>query len=213
MGCFIRLEKFFGCAFSTRWCSSGPAVLILMCFLLRAPAQEAHTTWRNYGGSLDGAQYSALHQINRSNVTGLKVAWTYRTGDGQKYAFNPLVVDGTMYVLAKNNSIVALEAATGKEIWKHPTDASTTLITNRGIDYWESADRSTQPDRRLLFSLGNELQELDARTGEPILQFGNHGKVDLRDGLGRDPKSLTLVQSYNPGRIFEDLLISGLGDQ
>jgi quinoprotein glucose dehydrogenase len=188
-----------------------------MCLglLVRASAQdhagkagtaEAHTTWRNYGGSPDGSQYSALRQINRSNVKELQVAWTYRTGDDRKYAFNPIVVDGTMYVLARNNSIVALDAATGKEIWTHPTDANTTLITNRGIDYWESADRS---DRRLLFSLRNQLQELDARTGESILQFGTNGIVDLRAGLGRDPKSLTLVQSYNPGRIFEDLLILG----
>jgi quinoprotein glucose dehydrogenase len=172
----------------------------------KADTAEAHTAWRNYGGSPDGAQYSALRQINRSNVKELQVAWTYRTGDDRKYAFNPVVVDRTMYVLARNNSIVALDAATGKEIWTHPTDPNTTLITNRGIDYWESRDRS---DRRLLFSLGNELQELDARTGDSISQFGTNGRVDLRAGLGRDPKSLTLVQSYNPGRIFEDLLILG----
>jgi quinoprotein glucose dehydrogenase len=172
----------------------------------KADTAEAHTTWRNYGGSPDGSQYSALRQINRSNVKELQVAWTHGTGDDRKYVFNPIVVDRTMYVLAKNNSIVALDAATGKEIWTHPTDPNTTLITNRGIDYWESADRS---DRRLLFSVRNELQELDARTGQPILQFGSDGKVDLRAGLGRDPKSLTLVQSYNPGRIFEDLLILG----
>jgi quinoprotein glucose dehydrogenase len=188
-------------------------VIVLGCMVVSAPwraqAQrpaEAHTTWSNYGGSPDGAQYSALRQINRANVKELQVAWTYRTGDDKKYAFNPLVIDTTMYVLAKNNSIVALDAATGKEIWTHPTDASTTLITNRGLDYWASADGS---DRRLIFSLRNELQELDARTGKSIAQFGTHGVVDLRDGLGRDAKSLTLVQSYNPGRIFENLLILG----
>jgi quinoprotein glucose dehydrogenase len=202
------------------WLSQNRWVLILVgCMSMglpsRASAQdhagnvqtaEAHTTWRDYGGSPDGAQYSALRQINRSNVKELQIAWTYRTGDERKYSFNPLVVDGTMYVLAKNNSIVALDAATGKEIWTHPTDPNTTLITNRGIDYWESADGS---DRRLLFSLRNQLQELDARTGRSIPQFGANGIVDLRAGLGRDPESLTLVQSYNPGRVFEDLLILG----
>ncbi len=193
-----------------------PWILILLgCTSTGLPAQdhaakagpaESHTTWSNYGGSPDGAQYSALRQINRSNVKDLQVAWTYRTGDNRKYAFNPLVVGTTMYVLAKDNSIVALDAATGKELWTHPTDANTTLITNRGIDYWASADGS---DRRLLFSLRNELQELDARTGKSIPQFGTHGVVDLRDGLGREAKSLTLVQSYNPGRVFENLLILG----
>jgi quinoprotein glucose dehydrogenase len=172
----------------------------------RAHTPRTHTTWRDYGGSPDGAQYSALRQINRANVTKLRVAWTYRTGDDRKYSFNPLVVDGMMYVLARQNSIVALNAATGQEVWTHPTDPNTTLITNRGVNYWESADRS---DRRLLFSVNNYLQAIDARTGRSILQFGTNGRVDLRDGLGRDPKSLTLVQSYNPGRIFEDLLILG----
>ena len=183
-------------------------LMLLACLLLGLPsyAADGHTTWRSYGGSPDGAQYSALHQINRSNVRGLQVAWTFRTGDGRKYAFNPLVVDRTMYVLAKDNSIVALDAATGKEIWTHPTDANTTLITNRGLNYWQSADGS---DRRLLFSLRNQLQELDARTGKAITDFGTHGVVDLREGLGRDAQSLTLVQSYNPGRVFEDLLILG----
>jgi quinoprotein glucose dehydrogenase len=173
---------------------------------LPAFAADPHTQWRDYGGSADGAQYSALHQINRSNVSQLKVAWTYATGDGNKYVFNPLVIDGTMYVLAKNNSIVALNAATGKEIWTHPTDPTNTLITNRGLNYWQSADGS---DCRLLFAMRNQLQAIDARTGRTITSFGKGGVVDLREGLGRSPESLTLVQSYNPGRIFENLLILG----
>jgi quinoprotein glucose dehydrogenase len=169
-------------------------------------AADPHTQWREYGGSADGAQYSALKQIDRSNVNRLQVAWTYRTGDANKYAFNPLVVDGTMYVLAKNNSIVALDAATGKEIWTHPTDPTNLLITNRGLNYWQSADGS---DRRLLFAMRNQLQAIDARTGNAITTFGKGGIVDLREGLERAPESLTLVQSYNPGRIFENLLILG----
>lgn len=165
-----------------------------------------HQTWSDYGGSPDGAQYSALREIDRSNVSKLQEVWSYRTGDDRKYLFNPLVVDGTMYVLARNNAIVALDAATGKELWSHATRAKATLITNRGVNYWESPDRS---DRRLIFSVDNALQEIDAHTGRAIQQFGMNGRVDLREGLGRDPKSLTLVQSYNPGRVFENLLILG----
>src|SRR5450755_4033346 len=105
-------------------------------------ATDTHSTWSDYAGASDAAQYSALTQIKRSNVKRLQVAWSYPTGDGNKYLFNPIVVDRTMYVLAHDNSIVALDAATGKELWIHPTDAKATLITNRGINYWESADRS-----------------------------------------------------------------------
>ena len=85
-------------------------------------------------------------------------------------------------------------------------ERNTHLITNRGINYWESSDHS---ERRLLFAVDNFLQAIDARTGQSIMNFGVNGRVDLRDGLGRDPESLTLVQSTTPGRVFEDLLILG----
>jgi quinoprotein glucose dehydrogenase len=169
-------------------------------------AQPTHNNWSDYGGAPDSAQYSALKQINRSNVGKLKVAWSYPTGGHQHYFFNPIVVHGLMYVLAKNNSVVALDAATGRQVWEHPTDPRSQLITNRGINYWESADGA---DRRLLFSQDNFLQELDARTGQSISSFGKNGRVDLREGLGRDPGGIVLVQSTTPGRVFENLLILG----
>jgi len=168
--------------------------------------EDAHATWRDYAGGPDGAQYSSLDQINRSNVSQLKVAWTYPTGDGNKYLFNPIVVGTTMYVLARNNSIVALDAVTGRQLWVHDSGAKTHLITNRGINYWESTDHS---ESRLLFAVDNCLEAIDARTGQAIRTFGENGRVDLRKGLGRDPKSLSLVQSTTPGRVFEDLLILG----
>jgi quinoprotein glucose dehydrogenase len=179
----------------------------LFLFSLGLPAlSQTYTTWSDYGGATDSSQYSALKQIDRSNVNKLEVAWIFPTGDTNKYFFNPLVAGGLMYVLAKNNSIVALDAATGKQVWVHETDPNTKLITHRGINYWESADRS---DRRLLFASNNFLQAIDAKTGKPIPSFGARGRVDLREGLGRDPKTLSLVQSTTPGRVFENLLILG----
>ncbi len=165
-----------------------------------------NTTWSQYGGASDSAQYSGLAQINRSNVGTLQVTWTYPTGDSNKYLFNPICVHELVYVLAKNNSVVALNARTGKEVWSHSVEPNTKLITNRGINYWESKDGS---DRRLLFAVNNRLQAIDARTGKSITHFGVDGEVDLRQGLGRDPQTLTLVQSTTPGRVFEDLLILG----
>src|SRR5579884_4480681 len=125
-------------------------------------AAQDHTTWRDYGGAADAAQYSALKQINRSNVSRLERVWSYPTGDSNKYSFNPVVVDGTMYVLAKHNSIVALDAATGSELWTYSVTPVPRLITNRGINYWESKDRS---ERRLLFAADHYLRAIDARTG------------------------------------------------
>src|SRR6202795_3631366 len=150
---------------------------------------QAHSTWSDYAGASDASQYSSLSQINRSNVGKLQIAWSHPTGDGNKYLFNPIVVDRTMYVLAHNNSIVALDAATGEALWIHPTELKTSLITHRGINYWESADRS---DRRLIFAADNFLEEIDAHTGQSVSDFGKSGRVDLREGLGRDPNSLSL---------------------
>ena len=180
------------------------AILILSVISF-ALAQD-HSTWRDYGGAPDSAQYSALRQIDRSNVSRLQIAWKYPTGDNEKYSFNPIMVDGLLYVLAKHNSIVALDARTGREVWTYTPDPPATIITYRGINYWESRDRS---DRRLLFSANHALMAIDARTGKLIPSFGAAGRVDLKQGLGRDPKSLTLVQSTTPGRVFENLIILG----
>ena len=159
-----------------------PAAMIGGLFLAlpgvhaQAPKQQKrpYTTWSDYGGAADSSQYSSLTQINKANVKSLQVAWTYPTGDANNYLFNPLVVDGVMYVLAKNNSIVALDAATGKELWVHANPKGP--ITTRGINYWESKDRT---ERRLLFANNQFLHAIDAVTGEPIASFGVNGKVDL----------------------------------
>jgi quinoprotein glucose dehydrogenase len=161
------------------------------------------SAWRDYGGGPDGSQYSPLTQIDRTNVRNLQVAWTYPTGDGGNYLFNPVVVDGVMYVLAKNNAIVALDAATGRPIWTHENGRG--RITTRGINYWESRDRK---DRRLLYSFNDHLHAIDAVTGEPIASFGGQGRIDLRVGLDRDPAKIR-VQSGTPGRVFENLIIVG----
>jgi quinoprotein glucose dehydrogenase len=167
-------------------------------------AQQPHTTWTDFGGGPDHSQYSALTQINRSNVAKLKVAWTYPIGDGKPYLFNPVVANGVLYAMGKNSSIVALDAATGKEIWSHATERGP--ITTRGINYWQSRDGKK---RRLLYANANHLIELDARTGFPAPDFGNDGKIDLREGLGREVTPRLNVQSMTPGQVFENLLIVG----
>ena len=88
----------------------------------------AYTTWETYAGAADASQYSALDQINQSNVSRLAVAWTFPVGD-RSFVFNPIVVGNTIYVLARNNEIVALNAATGAELWSYE---SPTGVSERG---------------------------------------------------------------------------------
>ena len=123
----------------------------------RSGSAKPYTTWTAYQGGSHSAQYSALDQINKSNVTRLDVAWTYPvTGN---VTFNPVIVDGVMYVQGTGNAIVALDAATGKEIWRHANQGA---IGGRGINYWESADRS---DRRLLYLNAGNLTAINAQNG------------------------------------------------
>jgi quinoprotein glucose dehydrogenase len=175
---------------------------LMMLYGQSTPGKRPYTTWSDYAGTADGAQYSALRQINKSNVGRLELAWFHHT-PGPTAAFNPLIVDGVMYVYGARNSIAALDAATGKEIWNHPVEGAP---TSRGINYWESKDRS---DRRLIFAANSYLQEINARTGVAINTFGNDGRVDLREGLDRDPRSIRSIQSRNPGRVFENHIIVG----
>ena len=87
-------------------------------------------TWNQYLGGADSSQYSSLNQINKSNVKQLTVAWSYPTGDNIQYLFNPFIVDGVMYVQAKNNALVALDAASGRELWVHAFQGP---VTTRGM--------------------------------------------------------------------------------
>ena len=171
--------------------------------LVSAAGEKPYTTWGTYLGSPDSAQYSALKQINKSNVGKLEVAWTFPTGEAN-YRFDPIVVGGVMYVLAASRSIVALDAATGKEIWTRRNEGA---VGDRGMNYWESADRS---DRRLLYLNAGFLTAIDARTGNSIASFGDNGKVDVRIGLHRDVTNVRPLQTGNPGRIFENLIIISL---
>jgi quinoprotein glucose dehydrogenase len=168
-----------------------------------APVKVPYATWSDYGGGPDGLQYSGLKQIDKSNVNRLALAWNFPVPfSSSRFGFNPVIVDNVMYVLGKD-ALIALDAVTGKQIWIHPTDGPP---TDRGINYWESKRRT---DRRLIFAADSFLQEIDARTGITIPGFGNDGRVDLRVGLGRDPKTIPNIQTGTPGHVFENLIILG----
>lgn len=190
----------------TIWLASSAATVALVSSLWagqpEARRSAPYTTWSDYGGSADAMQYSALTQIDTTNVSRLELAWHFpvpdRTGN---FGFNPIVVEHAMYVLGPENQIVALDAASGHTLWTHKPDGEGTP-GNRGINYWESRDGS---DRRLIFSAGGALREIDARTGKAITTFGENGRVPMRVG---EPRVLG-SPSGTPGRIFENLLITG----
>ncbi len=164
---------------------------------------SAHTTWTHYSGSPDQSKYFKASQITKENVSQLEVAWMYPSNDDQPNYFSPIIVDTTMYVLGKNFSLIAVNVLTGKEIWIH---ANLRGISRRGINYWKSKDKT---DKRLIFTLNNTLQAIDAETGKSMMSFGDNGYVDLRLGIDRDPTSIRRVQAMMPGVIYDTLVILG----
>ncbi|BCS34912.1 glucose dehydrogenase [Luteitalea sp. TBR-22] len=162
-------------------------------------AKQAPREWRDYAGGPDSSRFVAATQIDKTNVTQLKVAWTFAEGDTD---FNPLVVRDVVYTRARGGTIVALDAATGTLKWRSPEIKGFAI---RGLNYWESGDGK---QRRLFFSALNQLQAVDAATGQLVTTFGKDGKVDLREGLDRDPATVQ-QQSRLPGRVFGNLIIVG----
>jgi len=166
-----------------------------------AQSQGAPTSkeWPDYAGSPEGNRYMDLKQITKANVDKLDVAWSYPYAET---GFNPIVAHGIIYTKARNKSLVAVDAATGKELWVHD---GLTGMTERSMNYWESKDGK---DRRLIFSMADYLQEIDANTGKSIRTFGVNGAVDLREGLRRDINFMR-IQSGTAGKVFENLVILG----
>lgn len=162
------------------------------------------TTWTRYEGQPGATSFSALDQIDRSNVSQLEEVWRYETpGAGP---INPIIIDSIMYVVGEDDAVVALHAGTGKKIWSH-TSALPGRMRTHGVMYWESEDRS---ERRLLFQKGsNTMLAIDPLTGVPVEAFGEGGHIDMRHGLGTDPELITRSTSPTPGVIFEDLVILG----
>src|SRR5688500_9233681 len=117
-----------------------------------------HTTWAQYGGGPDQSKYFDAAEITKENVSGMEVAWMFTSGDSLFYFFSPIIVDTVMYVMAKNYSLVAVNLLTQKEIWIH---VNLQGLSRRGINYWESKNNK---DKRLIFTLNNTLQAIDAVT-------------------------------------------------
>ena len=174
-----------------------------------SPSSDDHRTWTAYGGGANHTHYSSLDQITRSNVDQLEVAWTYSTRDeGPTIETNPIVIDSVMYVTSPALKVIALDAATGEEIWRFdPYEEFDTPSfwhhVNRAVTYWTDGS-----DSRIFAPVGPYVYALDAETGEVISDFGTDGRINLRRGLGRDVSDIRVMLT-SPGVVYEDLLIVG----
>ena len=171
-----------------------------LCFSGSFTAQ-AQQDWPAYGGH-DGTHYSSLSQINRDNVKNLVVAWKYDTGESGGIEANPIVVGNMLYTTTPGRSVIALDAASGKLIWKFESDLEGSVLS-RGVSYWTDGHQG-----RIFAGARNYLYALDATTGKVISSFGEQGRIDLRKGL-REPHQQQSVELTTPGSIYKDLIIVG----
>jgi quinoprotein glucose dehydrogenase len=189
-------------------------IVLSACFLsipIPSSAQATSAPWRTwgvFGGGSDNIHYSSLDQINRDNVHSLQVAWTFDSGDQHpksEMECNPIVVEGVLYATTPTGDVVALDAATGTLHWRfnaHEGLRSVGKVRSRGVTYW-----SDGTDRRIFVGVRQYLFALDAQTGKPIAAFGKEGRIDLRQGLGREP--LNWVTMTSPAVVYKDLVIVG----
>ena len=165
--------------------------------------------WRYYNGDVGRTKYSALDQINRSNVKELELAWRFRVDDfkpgrNSTFQFNPLMVNGKLYLATARQKIVAVEPDTGAKIWEFdPYEGTEGAGQTRGLLYWENGD-----DRRIFHGAGNFYHAINADTGELVESFGQGGKIDMSQNLDHDgiPRRF---QTRVPGVVYKDLLIMG----
>jgi quinoprotein glucose dehydrogenase len=159
--------------------------------------------WPAYGGNPEDNRYSSLKEINTTNVSKLQVAWTYDTQDPPAASeTQPIVVNRTLYGVTPTHKVVALDAATGKLKWRFDSGI-VGRGPNRGVTYWTSGN-----EQRIFAAVESFIYALNAQTGEVIKTFGKDGRIDLRDDLGREPSTLSIVLT-TPGIIYKDLLIVG----
>jgi len=198
------------------------SLVVIVAASCKAPVKESYRNWEVYGGTKDAMHYSSLTEVDTNNVSQLLVAWTYHTGDADTASHsqiqcNPIVIDGILYALTPKMKMFAVDAATGKQIWVFDPKTYIAVDTNeqkrlsmqftntgRGVTYWTDG----KDDKRVFYTAGPYLICINAVTGKAVNTFGNNGRIDLHDGLGRDVKD-RYITSNTPGVIYKDLLILG----
>ena len=177
--------------------------------------------WNAFGRTPEATRYSPANQINAQNVGALKVAWEFNTGDLPSaypdqmklhtFEATPLKIGELVYICTPHNIVIALDADTGKQRWRHDPKAETKapgMLACRGVSYFDAGPGVGQCRSRILLgTMDARLIALDALTGEPCKDFGTGGAVALKDGLGVSPDGYYLVTS--PPAIANGIAVVG----
>lgn len=194
-----------------------------------APAATgAHDGWSHYGGSQHGMQYSSLTRITPGNVTGLREVWRYRTGElgeghdgGFAFQANPVLAEGRLYLSTGAAEMIALDPATGAEIWRHDPEIergrSYNEHANRGVTSWIDPDAASGAicrHRIITGTLDARLIAVDGATGAPCPSFGQNGEVFLSVDVGITAGEQRIYSVTSPPVVVGDVMVVGsaIGD-
>jgi len=206
---------------------AGATIALWASLSLPAGAQE-YSDWIHYGGGPHGMQYSSLAQITRENVGTLTEAWRYRTGElgeghREPFAFqaNPIVVEGKLYLSTGSAIVIALDPATGREIWRHDPKIDRSRphaeIANRGVSSWIDPTAATDAPCRhriLVGTLDARLIALDGSTGQRCDDFGAAGEIRLDADVRMESSTWVNYTVTSPPVIVGDVAVVGsaIGD-
>ena len=192
----------------------------LACYLAATPsgqnASAVRGEWRYYGADAAGTKYSPLDQITRDNVRNLKIVWRWKAENfGPRPEFNweatPLMVNGVLYITAvTRRDVVAIDAATGETLWlsRHDEGRRGQIAprqVNRGVGYWSNG----RDERVIYITPGYHLIALNAKTGQPVTDFGYNGAVDLYEGLDRPAPQDGAIGASSPPIVVGDVVVVG----
>jgi quinoprotein glucose dehydrogenase len=200
-------------------------MLPLVCAFAGFSAERPPVDWPVWGGDLGSTHYAALADINTKNVSQLKEAWVWKTGETplEEYGTRPgmfedtpVMLDNVVYVTTPYNKVVALDPAKGTVIWSYNPKsyvdgqpANGTGYVHRGIAIWRNAKEG-----RVFLNTRYRLISLDAKTGQPVKSFGDNGVVDLSQGLVWQINKMHYSET-SPPVVYKDLVIigNGVGDR
>lgn len=180
---------------------------------VQTPSQPASSSaeneWKYYGRNAAGQRFSPLTQITPQNVSQLKPAWRYDTGDrlrkgedkaGREFNFEvtPLKAGDSLYICTPHREVISLDATTGKQRWKFNPKSDTAAneyLACRGVAWSQVASDATCPEKIITTTADARMVALNARTGKPCESFGQHGFVSLTDHMGNVPPGFHYITS------------------
>lgn len=198
--------------------------------IVRQDVGEIGQGWNEYGGDKGGNRYVAADQINRDNVSSLKIAWTHRSGaiaglaedDLKRTSLQttPILVESALVFCTQMNQVIALDPGTGAEKWRYDPEVTSgrrpaNQYTCRGVSYWrdpKAGDGELCASRIFTGTVDARIIALDARTGQPCLGFGKDGTVQIEPSVAlRWPGEFQITSAP---AIVDDLVVTGtsIGD-